>query len=85
MEEYVGNFEIAVDDIFVSEVEQPLEDVLDDGFNVVFGEVVLPSQFTLQIAPVAYFGNDVTVAIGGEYLVTPEYVGMVEFLEYINF
>ena len=42
-------------------------------------------QFGLKVPSMADFGNDVTVAVGCENLKASEDVGMIKFLEDIDF
>jgi len=44
MHEHVGYFEVSVDDVFLSQVLQPLEDIFDDGSCLMFVEVSLLAQ-----------------------------------------
>ena len=77
MEENVGNFKIAMNDIFLREIVESAENVSDNGLSFAFGEVVLLPKFGLQVASVAEFGDDVSVIFGGVDFVECEYIGEV--------
>lgn len=77
MQKHIGNLQIAMYDILLREVNQPLKDVLDDGFSPILIKVLLFPQSRLKIALVAQLSYDVAVSIAGEHLVTFQHIGVV--------
>lgn len=47
--------------------------------------MVLPPEFGFEIPAIAELGDDVTVSVGGENFIALKNVGVIEFLEYIDF
>ena len=47
--------------------------------------MVFPAQFGLEIAAIAYFGDDIAVSMGGEHFEAPQDVGVIELFEDIDF
>ena len=74
-----------MDNILLCKVKQSREDIFDDRLGTLLRKVMLSSQFGFQIPSIADFGNDVTVAVGCENLKASEDVGMIKFLEDIDF
>jgi hypothetical protein len=84
MHEDVGYFQISMDYIFLCEIIQSFEDILDDGFGLVFIEVSLFPQPGLEVALVAEFGDDIAVSVAGEDFIAFEHIGVIELFEYVN-
>lgn len=53
VDENVGDFDIAMDDMFVCKIAESFEDVLDDGFCFVLVEISFLPQFGLKVSLVA--------------------------------
>jgi hypothetical protein len=84
VEEDVGDFEVAMDDVLFRKILKSLEDVPDDGFGLVLVEVSFLAESGLEVALAAEFGDDVAVAVAGEYLVAFEDVGVVQLFEDVD-
>ena len=84
VQEDVGDLEIAVDHVLLGEVEEPLEDVADDGLGLVLLEVAVLAQAGLEVALVAELGDDVAIAVAGEDLVALEDVGVAQLLQHVD-
>ena len=74
-----------MDDILLSEVNESLKDVLDDGSCLMLVEVTVFAESRLEITFIAEFSDDVAVAVACEDLETFEHIGVTQFLENINF
>lgn len=84
MHEHIGYFQIPVDDILLSEVIQPFQDIFDDGFSPILIEVSFLSEPGLEISLIAEFCDDVAIPVAGEDLIAFEDVGVTELFEYID-
>lgn len=85
MQEYVGYLEIPMDDILLSQVQQPTENILDNGLSTGLREMMLSPKLALQISSVTDFRNNVAIPIRRENFITAQYIRMVQFFKYINF
>lgn len=85
VDEDVGDFEIAMDDVIIGQIDEASENVADVCFCFEFFHGFFGSQFGLQIALVAQLGDNVAVAIAGEDFVALQHVGMLQFLQNLNF
>lgn len=85
MQEYVGYLEIPMDDILLSQVQQPTENILDNGLSTGLREMMLSPKLALQISSVTDFRNNVAIPIRRENFITTQYIRMVQFFKYINF
>ena len=85
MQENVGYFQITVNDIFLSQIVKPTENISDDWLGLLLGKVVLFPEFGLQVASIAELSDDIAVAIAGEDFVALQNIGMVEFFQHIDF
>ena len=74
-----------MDDIFISQVEEPFQNIGDEGVGPAFIHLAVLSESGFQVTIAAEFSDDVTVTVAGEYLEAFEDIGMVKALEYIDF
>ena len=77
MHENVGDFQISVYDVLLSEVSQPFENVLYYGSGLVLVEVSILPQSGFQVTFVAQLSDDVTIAVASEDFETFQHVSMV--------
>ena len=84
VQEDIGNFQVPVDDIFFSQIEESLKDILDYGLRLELVKVALFAKAGLEVTFVAELSYDVAVSVAGEDLETFEHVRMVEFLQDVN-
>ena len=77
IDEYIGYFDISMYDMFICQVAESFEDILDDRFCFKLVKISFFPQFRLKIALVAEFSDDVAVSIAREYLITFQDVGMI--------
>lgn len=84
MHEDIGDLEVPMYDILLGKIVQALKDISDDGFSLVLVKISLLPQPRLQIPFVAQLGDDVTVPIAGENLMTFEDVGVAEFFKHVD-
>jgi hypothetical protein len=84
MDEYVGDLDVAVDDLVLIEIQQSLKDVPDVRLRPPLRKTAFFPQFGLEIALVAELGDDVTVAVAGEYIETAQHIGVVQFLQDVD-
>ncbi len=67
--------------VILPQVDQSIIHILDDGIGLCLLKYLFEFEPILEIALVAQFCNDVTVAIGSEDFETFEDAGVVEFFE----
>ena len=77
MQKHIGDLQIPMYDILLSEVKQPLKDILDDGFSPILIKVLLFPQSRLKITFIAQLSDDIAIPIAGEYLVTFQHICMI--------
>ena len=68
MKENICHFQISMNDVFLWQVEKPREYILNNRLGILFGEVMLSSEFGLKIAAIAEFGYDIAISVGSENL-----------------
>lgn len=68
MKEYVCNFQITMNNIFLWEIEKPWEDVFNNRLCIWLWEVVLSSEFGLEVATITELSYDIAIAIGSKDL-----------------
>ena len=74
-----------MDDIFISQVEEPLENIGDEGVSPTLIHLAVLSESSFEVTITAEFGDDVAVTVAGEYLEAFEDIRVVKALEYIDF
>jgi hypothetical protein len=77
MNEYIGNFQISVDNIFLCQVIQSLKDVFDDGFSFIFIKISIFPESRLQITLITELCDDIAVPVASENFVTFKNIGVV--------
>ena len=81
----VGHLEVTVNDIFLGQVEQPFENIFDDGGGSVLVEVALLAESGFEVALVAELSDDVAVAVAGEDFEAFEDIGVAQLLQNVDF
>ena len=76
MHENVGDFQISVDHILLSEVRKSLKYVSDDGGCLCLIEVAVLSQSRFEISFSTELSDNIAVAVAGKYLEALEDIGM---------
>ncbi len=85
VDEDVGYLEVPVYNVIVCEIDESLEDILDVRMSLMFLKGSFGAYFAFQVALVAEFGDDVAIAVAGEDLMAAKHIGVIQFLEDINF
>lgn len=83
--EHIRHFEISVNNIFLSKVIKSFEDIPDDWLCSILVKVSHFSETRLEVSLIAKLSYDITIAIAGEYFEASEDVGVIKFLENIDF
>ena len=73
-----------MDDVLLSQIEEPFENILDDGKCLLLLELTLLSKARVEVTLSAEFGNYIAVSVAGEDLVAAEDVGVVQLLQYLD-
>ena len=76
MEENIGYLKITMDDIIISQIFQPLENIQYIWLSFGLCEVMAAAEFAFQIAAVTNFCYYIAIAIATEYLVAFKDVGV---------
>jgi len=74
-----------MNDIFIREVVQSFEDVLDDGRSLILIKISLFPQLRLEVSFVAELSDDVAVAVASEYFVAFQHIGVIQLFQDIDF
>ena len=77
MNEHICDLKISMDDILFCKIQQTLEDISYNGLCRLLCETHSFSEFTFEVAFIAYLCDDVAISVAGEYLEASENVGMV--------
>lgn len=83
MDEYVGYFDVPVNDLIVIQVGQSLKNVPDVWLRASLREIIMLAQFGLEVSLITELGDDVAIAIAGEDIETAEHIGMVQSLQHV--
>lgn len=84
MEEDIGHLQVPVHHSHLSQVHQPLVDILDEGGSLLLSEEALPLHEHVQIAAIADLGHDVALSIVVDDLVALEHVGVADLHEDVH-
>ena len=82
MYEYIRNFQIAVNDVFRTEILKSFIDISNHAVYFYFFKLLLFLDFILKVSFIAKFCDNIAISIASEDLKASENVGMVHLFEY---
>lgn len=85
MNEYICNFQIPVNDILLSKIQEPLENISNNWLSGFLSKIFPFSEFALKISLIAELSDNITISITSEDFEASENVGMIEFFKDVNF
>ena len=71
MHKDIRDLKISVNHVFLCQVIEAVEDVLDDGFSSILIKITVFSETRLKITFIAKFSDDIAVSIAGKNLKAP--------------
>jgi hypothetical protein len=84
MHKNVSYFQISVNDIFLSEIVETIEDIFNNWFSSVLIEIAIFSESGLEITLITKFSNDITVTIASKNFKASENIGVIKFFQDID-
>lgn len=85
MHKNVSYFQISVNDIFLGEVIETIEDIFNDWLSSVLIEIAIFSESGLEITLITKFSNYITVTIAGKNFKASENIRVTKFFQNIDF
>lgn len=73
----IGDFEISMNYVFLSQILKSKVDVSDNRHGLFFAEELFLADFGLEIAFITELGNDVAISVTSKNFMALEYVRMV--------
>lgn len=79
MKEYIGYFEISMNDIFLCEIIETFKDIFDDWFCFILIKISLFPESWLKVAFIAQLCNYIAVPVASEYLMAFQHIRVIQF------